>query len=61
MLESDGIAAAIPESDKTLSVKAFISSVEADDIYFDKPYYLAPSNKHAEKASDSPSRRSATP
>jgi DNA end-binding protein Ku len=42
VLEPDEIAAAVPESDKTLKVEAFIPCAEIDDIYFDKPYYLAP-------------------
>lgn len=42
VLEPEEIAAAIPESDKTLDIDAFISCAEIDNIYFDKPYYLAP-------------------
>lgn len=42
VLEADEVAAAIPESDKTLKVDAFIPCNEIDDVYFDKPYYLAP-------------------
>jgi DNA end-binding protein Ku len=42
VLEPDEIAAAVPESDKTLKVEAFIPRGEVDDVYFDKPYYLAP-------------------
>jgi DNA end-binding protein Ku len=42
ILEPDEITAAIPESDKTLAIDAFIPCVEIDDVYFDKPYYLAP-------------------
>jgi DNA end-binding protein Ku len=50
MLEPDEVAEAIPESDKTLSVSAFIGCSDVDDVYFDKPYYLAPPDKHAEEA-----------
>lgn len=50
MLEPEEVAAAIPESDKTLDVSAFIPSGEIDDVYFDKPYYLAPSDKTATEA-----------
>ncbi|AZN98767.1 Ku protein [Mesorhizobium sp. M9A.F.Ca.ET.002.03.1.2] len=50
MLDSDEVAEAVPESDKTLSVSAFIGCSEVDDVYFDKPYYLAPPDKHAEEA-----------
>jgi DNA end-binding protein Ku len=41
VLEQEEIAAAVPDSDKTLAIEAFISCVEICDIYFDKPYYLA--------------------
>ncbi|PDT43936.1 Ku protein [Sinorhizobium fredii] len=50
VLESEEIAAAVPESDKTLSVSAFIACGDIDDVYFDKPYYLAPTKSHAEDA-----------
>ncbi|MGB3390947.1 MAG: Ku protein [Pseudaminobacter sp.] len=50
VLEPDEVAAAVPESDKTLSVEAFIRTSDVDDLYFDKPYYLAPSDRHAEEA-----------
>ncbi len=42
VLEPDEIAAAVPDSDKTLAIDAFIPCDEIDDVYFDKPYYLAP-------------------
>ncbi len=41
-LEPEEIAAVLPQSDKTLAVEAFIPCAEIDDIYFDRPYYLAP-------------------
>lgn len=50
VLEPDEIAAAVPDSDKTLSIDAFIPCSEIDDAYFDKPYYLAPTGKVAEEA-----------
>jgi len=50
VLEPDEVAAAVPESDKTLSVSAFVACTDIDDVYFDRPYYLAPSDKHAEEA-----------
>jgi DNA end-binding protein Ku len=50
MLEPDEVAAAVPESDKTLSVSAFIGCTDIDQVYFDKPYYLAPSDKTAEES-----------
>ncbi|TNM60354.1 non-homologous end joining protein Ku [Aliirhizobium smilacinae] len=42
VLEPDEISAAVPASDKTLAITAFIPCDEIDDVYFDKPYYLAP-------------------
>jgi DNA end-binding protein Ku len=50
MLEPEEVAAAVPESDKTLDVEAFIDCGEIDDIYFDRPYYLAPSSPAAQEA-----------
>ena len=49
VLEPEEVAAAIPNSDKTLSVEAFIGRDDIDDVYFDKPYYLSPSDRHAEE------------
>ncbi|TCM76731.1 Ku protein [Rhizobium sp. BK068] len=42
VLEPEEVAAAIPESDKTLKIEAFIPCSQIDTTYFDKPYYLAP-------------------
>lgn len=50
VLDPEEVSAAIPESDKTLAVSAFLRCGDIDDVYFDKPYYLAPSDKHAEEA-----------
>lgn len=50
LLEPEEIAAAIPASDKTLSVDAFIANDDIDTLYFDKPYYLAPADNTAEEA-----------
>ena len=41
--EPEEIAAAVPETDKTLDVEAFVPCDQVDDVYFDRPYYLAPS------------------
>ncbi|WP_179039759.1 Ku protein, partial [Rhizobium leguminosarum] len=35
-------SAAMPESNKTLEIEAFIPCSDVDDVYFDKPYYLTP-------------------
>jgi DNA end-binding protein Ku len=48
VLEPDEIAAAVPESDKTLKIEAFVPCDEIDDVYFDKPYYLAPDRMGAD-------------
>jgi DNA end-binding protein Ku len=50
VLEPDEVAAAVPDSDKTLSVSAFVRCSDIDGIYFDQPYYLAPSDELAEEA-----------
>lgn len=50
MLDPEDIAAAVPDSDKTLAVSAFIACAEIDDVYFDKPYYLAPADATAGEA-----------
>ncbi len=50
MLEPEEVAAAVPESDKTLDVEAFIACGDIDDIYFDRPYYLAPGSAAAQEA-----------
>ena len=42
VLSPDEIAAAVPESDKTLSVSAFLSCDDIDTLYLDRPYFLAP-------------------
>jgi DNA end-binding protein Ku len=50
VLEPEEVAAAVPESDKTLAVDAFIATGDIDDLYLDKPYYLAPSDRQAQEA-----------
>lgn len=49
-LDPEEIAAALPESDKTLEIEAFIAYDDIDDLYFDKPYYLTPSDRHGDEA-----------
>jgi DNA end-binding protein Ku len=41
--EPEEIAKAVPEADKTLDVQVFLPCDQVDDVYFDRPYYLAPS------------------
>ncbi|MDK1389128.1 Ku protein [Sinorhizobium sp. 8-89] len=42
VLEPEEVAAAVPESDKTLRVQAFIACDDIDKVFFDRPYYLTP-------------------
>jgi DNA end-binding protein Ku len=48
VLEPEEVAAAVPESDKTLKIEAFVPCDEIDDVYFDKPYYLVPDKMGAD-------------
>ena len=48
VLEPDEVASAVPDSDKTLRIEAFIPCHEIDDVYFDKPYFLAPDKMGAD-------------
>ena len=50
ILEPEEVASAIPESDKTLDVQAFIKHGDINEVYFDRPYYLAPTGAIAEEA-----------
>lgn len=50
VLTSEDLARAAPESDKILHVEAFLDCPDIDTTYFDKPYYLAPTDRDANKA-----------
>lgn len=50
ILEPDEVAAAVPDSDKTLTVQHFIACASVDAVYFDKPYHLAPATPDAADA-----------
>jgi DNA end-binding protein Ku len=50
MFTPEEVAAAVPESDKLLTVEAFVPCDEIDDVYLDRPYYLSPSGAAAEEA-----------
>jgi DNA end-binding protein Ku len=41
-LESDEVAAAVPDSDKSSRSMPSFRATKIDDVYFDKPYDLAP-------------------
>ncbi len=47
VFEPEEIVAVVPQNDKTLSVSAFVKEPEVDDVYFDRPYYLAPADRSA--------------
>lgn len=42
VLEPEEVAAAVPDSDKTLTIESFIPCSQIDTTYFDKLYYLTP-------------------
>lgn len=48
-LEPEEVAAAVPEADRMLDIGDFVDVAEIDDIFFDKPYYLAPSDKQSQE------------
>ncbi|MGF6178485.1 Ku protein [Ensifer sp. 4252] len=48
VLEPEEVAEAVPDSDKTLKIEAFIPCSQIDTTYFDKPYYLAPDKMGAD-------------
>ena len=50
VLEPEEVAAAAPENDKRLTVSAFVDWAEIDDVYFDRPYFLAPSDRSGDEA-----------
>jgi DNA end-binding protein Ku len=50
VLEPEDVAAAVPDSGHMLDVEAFLPCEGIDDLYFDRPYYLAPSEKSADEA-----------
>ncbi|MDU0341824.1 non-homologous end joining protein Ku [Bosea rubneri] len=50
VLEPEEVAAAVPESDKTLDVATFLPCDEIDDVFLDRPYYIAPSTPIASEA-----------
>jgi DNA end-binding protein Ku len=52
VLEPEEIAAAVPHADKMLDAQTFIACDDIDDVYFDRPYYLAPSDKDSQEVFD---------
>jgi DNA end-binding protein Ku len=47
VLEPEEVAAAVPDADKVLDIQTFIACDAIDDAYFDKPYYLAPTDRES--------------
>lgn len=45
VIEAGEIASALPAADKTLAVEAFLHIDDIDDVYLDRPYYLAPADQ----------------
>ncbi len=50
VLEPEEIAAAVPDSDKTLAVDSFVACSRIEPTYFDKPYYLLPASDATEES-----------
>ncbi len=48
IFEPEEIQATIPQSDKTISISDFVRYEDNDDIFLDKPYYIAPSKEGEE-------------
>lgn len=44
LFEAEELAAAVPDSDKTLPIEAFLPCSDIDTMFFDRPYYLAPAD-----------------
>lgn len=45
-LDPEDVASAVPENDHHLTIEGFIPEDEIDDLFFDRPYFLAPPDKH---------------
>lgn len=45
ILDPEEVAEAVPESDKTLEIEAFIPCSAVETVYFDKPYFIAPADE----------------
>lgn len=44
LVEAEELAAAVPQSDKTLPIERFLPCKDIDTLYFDRPYYLTPAD-----------------
>lgn len=50
IIEGDEIAKLMPESDKVIRIRHFLECDEIDKLFFDRPYYLAPTQEGGEEA-----------
>lgn len=50
VIEGDEISKLMPESNKIIRIKNFIECDEIDKLFFDKPYYLAPTEQNDREA-----------
>jgi DNA end-binding protein Ku len=50
MIDTEEVAAVVPDADNMLGTEAFMPCDKVDDIYFDKPYYLIPSGNEDQDA-----------
>jgi DNA end-binding protein Ku len=50
LLEEEELSAVVPASDKTLAIESFLPCRNIDTLYFDRPYYLAPSDAASAEA-----------
>ncbi|MCD4659612.1 Ku protein [Agrobacterium sp.] len=50
VIEGDEIAKLMPESDKVIRIRHFLECEEIDKLFFDKSYYLAPTQDGGEEA-----------
>jgi DNA end-binding protein Ku len=48
-LEPEEVAAAVPESDRMLEIGDFVACNDIDDVFLDKPYYLAPADQQSKE------------
>src|SRR5271165_1413915 len=47
MLDPEEVESAVPRGDKTLVVTTFVDVAGIDEVYFDRPYYLARADRGA--------------
>jgi DNA end-binding protein Ku len=50
VLTPGGDGEAVPDSDKTLHVEAFLECGDIETAYFDRPYYIAPADRGSAEA-----------